>query len=97
MENSDQKNKYIEKKYSNTQYDWLINYIPEPITKVVGGFKDTIASLFNTNTTKQTKYGRRKRPSKPKTQKQSEENKINSIRNPFILKRKKKKKKLQVE
>ena len=24
----------------NTWYDWLINYIPEPIRKCVGGFKD---------------------------------------------------------
>ena len=26
----------------NTWYDWLINYIPEPIRKNVGGFKDKI-------------------------------------------------------
>ena len=24
----------------NTWYDWLINYIPEPVGKSVGGFKD---------------------------------------------------------
>ena len=36
----------------NTWYDWLINYIPEPIRKSVGGFKDKIVSLFKTNTTK---------------------------------------------
>ena len=24
----------------NTWYDWLLNYIPEPIRKSVGGFKD---------------------------------------------------------
>ena len=36
----------------NTWYDWLINYIPEPIRKSVGGFKDKIVSLFKTNTPK---------------------------------------------
>ena len=65
----------------NTWYDWLINYIPELIAKIVGGFKDKIVSLFNTNIPKQTMYGGGKKLSKPKTQ-----NKINNIRNPFILK-----------
>ena len=32
-------------------------------------------------------YGRRKKLSKPKAQNQSEENKVSSIRNPFILKK----------
>ena len=36
-------------------------------------------------------YGRGKELRKPRTQKESEENKINSIRNPLILKKKKKK------
>ena len=60
---------------------WLVNYIPEPIRKSVGGFKDKVISLFKTNTPKQIVYGRGKKLSKPKTQ--------NKIRNPFILKRKK--------
>ena len=34
----------------NTWYDWLVNYIPEPIRKSVVGFKDKIVSLFKTNT-----------------------------------------------
>ena len=34
----------------NTWYDWLINYIPEPIRLSVAGFKDKIISLFKTNT-----------------------------------------------
>ena len=34
----------------NTWYDWLINYIPEPIRKSVGDFKDKIVSHFKTNT-----------------------------------------------
>ena len=77
----------MRKKYSNTWYDWLINDIPEPIRKIVSGFKDKVVSIFNTNATKQTVYGRGKKLSKPKTQKLSEENLINSTRNPFILKR----------
>ena len=76
MEKSNSKNNNIEKKYSNTWYDLLINYISESISKIVGGFKGKVASLLNTNTTKQTPYGRGKKLSKPKTQKQSEENKI---------------------
>ena len=28
----------------------MISYIPEPIRKSVGGFKDMIVSLFKTNT-----------------------------------------------
>ena len=36
----------------NTWYDWLINYIPEPIRKSVGGFKDKVISFFKTNTPK---------------------------------------------
>ena len=66
MENSHYKN-------SNTLYDWLINYIPEPIRKIVGGFKDKVVSLFNTNTPKQIVNRRGKKLSKLKTQKQSEE------------------------
>ena len=50
----------------NTWYNWLINYIPEPIRKGVGGFKDKIVSLFETNTPKQNVYGRGKKLSKPK-------------------------------
>ena len=53
----------------NTSYDWLINYIPEPIRKSAGGFKN-----------KQTVYRKAKKVSKPKTQ---------NMRNPFILKKKK--------
>ena len=70
----------------NTWYDWLINYIPEPVRKSVGSFKDKIVSLFKTNAPKQTVYGRKKKLSKPKTQ---------DIRNPFTLKKKKKKSKTE--
>ena len=50
----------------NIWYDWLINYIPEPIRKSVGGFKDKIVSLFKTNKPKQTVYGRGKKLSQAK-------------------------------
>ena len=62
----------------NTWYDWLIIYIPEPIRKSEGGFKDKVICLFKTNTPKQAVYGRGKKLRKPKTQ-----TKIDSIRNPF--------------
>ena len=39
MGNSNYKNKKNEKKYLNTWYDWSINYIPEPIRKIVGILK----------------------------------------------------------
>ena len=54
------------KPIKNTCYDWLINYIPEPIRKSVGDFKDKIVSLFKTNTPEQTVYGREKKVSKPR-------------------------------
>ena len=66
----------MERKFSkNTQYDCLINYIPEPIRKSIGCLKDIIVGLFKTNTSKQIVYGRGNKLSKPKTQ---------NIRNPFI-------------
>ena len=52
----------------NTWYDCLINYIPDPSRKSLGGFKDNIVSLFKTNAPNQTVYGRGKKLSKPKTQ-----------------------------
>ena len=61
-------------------YDWLVNYIPKPIRKVVGGIKGKVVSIFKINTLKdygkETVYGRSKKVRKPKTQKQSEDNKI---------------------
>ena len=32
-----------------TWYDWLTNYIPDPIRKSVGGFKDKVVCLFKAN------------------------------------------------
>ena len=68
----------------------MINFIPEPVIKIVGGFKDKVVSLFNTNTSKQTVYGREKKLSKSKREKQSEKNIIKSIINLFILEERKK-------
>ena len=51
----------------NIWYDWLINYIPEPLGESVGCFKDKIISLFKTTAPKQTVYERGKKLSKPKT------------------------------
>ena len=70
----------------NTSYDWLVNYIPEAIIKILGSSKDKIASFFNTNTPKQIVYWRGKKLCKPKIQ-----NVINNIRNPFMPRKKKKK------
>ena len=53
----DDMDKFEQKEIKNNWYDWLINYIPEPVRKSVGGFKDEILSLFNTP--KQTVYGRK--------------------------------------
>ena len=82
-EKFDQKDMKKIRSIKNTWYDWLINYIPEPIRKSVGGFENKVISLFKTNTPKQTVYGRGKKLSKPKKNKQSK------IRNPFVSKRKK--------
>ena len=72
-----------------TQLVWLVNWL-NSLWKIVGGFKDKVISLFNTNAPKQTVHGREKKLRKPKTQDQSEENIINSIRSFFILKKEKK-------
>ena len=49
MERTEQKEM---KKKRPTWYDWSINYIPEPIRKIVGSFKDKVVSLFKINTPK---------------------------------------------
>ena len=63
----DQKEMTKTRPIKNTWYDWLINYIPDPIRKSVGDFKDKIVSLFKTNTPKQAVCGREKKLSKQKT------------------------------
>ena len=54
------------KPIKSTWYNWLINYVPESIRKIVGGFKDKIVSFFKRNTTKQTMFGRGKKLSSQK-------------------------------
>ena len=66
-----------------TWHDWLINDIPEPTRKSVGGFKDNIVSPFYKNIPKQTVYWKGKTLNKPE--------KESKIKNPFILKKKKRK------
>ena len=44
-----------ERTAKSTWYDWLINYIPEPVRKRVRGLKDKVERLFYTNTRKETK------------------------------------------
>ena len=71
----------------NTQYDWLINYIPKSLRKSVGDFKDKIVRVFKTNTPKKSVYGRRKKLSKPRKQK---------LKKPFISEENKQKIKDQI-
>ena len=84
MEKFEQKEMNKIRPIKNTWYDRLIRYIPESIRKIVGGFKEKIASLLKANTPKQTMYGWGRKCSEPKTE---------NIRNPFISKKKKKKNK----
>ena len=67
--------KKSQKTVKNTWCDWLINYIPEPIRKSVGGFKDKIVSFFKRNAPKQTAYGRGHKLSKSRKQ---------NIKKPFL-------------
>ena len=60
MDNYEQKEMKKIRSVKNTWYDWLINYIPEPIRKSLAGFKDKIVSLFKINTPKITNYRRGK-------------------------------------
>ena len=66
MDNFEQKKMKKIRPIKNTWYDQLINYIPEPIRKSVGGFKDKIVCLFKTNTPKQSVSGRGKKLSNQK-------------------------------
>ena len=56
----------------NSWYDWLNNYIPDPIRKTVSCFKVKIVSLFKADTPKYAAYGREEklRTKNTKTQKQ---------------------------
>ena len=52
MEKFDQKDMDKKRPIKNTWYDWLINCIPEAITKISGSFQDKVVSLFKTNAIK---------------------------------------------
>ena len=56
------------------------------LEKSASGFKGKVISFFKTNTPKETVYGRGKKLSNPKRQ-----NKTNSITNPFIINKERKK------
>ena len=65
MEKFDQKDMDKKRPIKNTWYDWLINCIPEAITKISGSFQDKVVSLFKTNAiklmVKKNIYGRVKK------------------------------------
>ena len=50
MEKFEQKEMKKKRPFENTCYGWLINYIPEPVGKTVGGCKVKVVSLLKTNT-----------------------------------------------
>ena len=52
MEKFDQKDMDKKRPIKNTWYYWLINCIPEAITKISGGFQDKVVSLFKKNAIK---------------------------------------------
>ena len=83
-------------------YDWLINYIPQPI-KIVGGVKDNSMIFLKKYTIKHYSkpkcfsnvYGGGKKPRKPKIIRQSKDNTIKNIRKSFRLKKKMKQSKTE--
>ena len=75
MDNLQEKEMKKIRPIKNTCYDWLIKYIPETITKIVGHFIGKVAGLFKANTPTQTVYGREKKSNESKIQKQFEEEK----------------------
>ena len=67
MDKSEQKEMKKIRTIKNTCHDWSTIYIPEPIIKSVGVFKDQFLSIFKVNTSRQSTHKRRKKLSKPKT------------------------------
>ena len=57
MDRFEQKKIKNKRPIKNACYNWLINYIPEPIQKTAGGFKDKVVNLFKINTSKY--YGKK--------------------------------------
>ena len=50
MDRFEEKEMYKIRPIKSSWCDWLINYIPEPIRKSVGGFKVKTVSIFNKHT-----------------------------------------------
>ena len=46
MDKFEQKEMNKIKPVKNTWYDWLINYIPQPIRKIVDGYKNKAVIFF---------------------------------------------------
>ena len=82
MDKFEEKERKKMRPIKNTWYDWLINYFRNPIDKSVDSFKDKIVRQTHLN---KSCMGKEKKLSQPETQ-----NQIKNIRNPFILKKKKK-------
>ena len=63
----------------NTQCGWLINFIHEPKTKGVSGFKDKVISLFKTNTPKQKGMRKKKETKQTKNKNNLKKTKITAL------------------
>ena len=87
MENSNYKNKNIEKKQSNSWYDWLMNYILEPIKKMHLVLKINLQVFLRKAHLNKVCMGEKTNsPNQKHTHKKKppEENIGKIIRNPFI-------------
>ena len=66
MDRSKKKKMNKKRPKKNNWYDWLINYVPNPIGNALDGFKEKVVTPFKTNTPdeygKQTMYGSGNRP-----------------------------------
>ena len=71
IDNFEQKEMKKIRLIKKTRYDWFIDYIPEPIRKSVGGFKNKVISLFKTNAPKNSSVWERKEIKKTKNTKQN--------------------------
>ena len=79
MDRFEQKEVKKKRPIKNTLYDWLINYIPEPIKKRWVVLKIDLFIFFKQTSGKQTMWGKGKKPNKLKIQKQSEKDNIIKI------------------
>ena len=65
--------------FKTNLYDWLINSIPEPITKIIGGFKGKILSFFYINTPKRTCMGEERNKENQKHKNSLKKTKIKAL------------------